>query len=93
MATNDEKLKAIFNHFGVRSQISKSCEEAEDLVEAIDIWWTGDEIDDVEQFNHMLEEMSANLVVLRQFELKYPKITEIYNTKIDRTIDRYDIKV
>ena len=77
-----EKLKQIFNHFGLETQLQKLIEECGELIQAI---CKRDE-------ENMLEEIADIEVLISQFKLIFPeytsRISEIRRMKIERTIGR-----
>lgn len=85
-----EKLSKITKHFGVRNEAIKLLEETGEF---IDLVYEGYHSDITEKLNNDLCEEAADvLVVFNQlvnyFGLSDNQIMEIYQKKIDRTIDR-----
>lgn len=76
------KLQQIYNHYGKERQLLKLVEECGELITAIA---RNDEA-------NMLEEMADVGVVISQFMIIYPEIINISKEKIERTIERIEIK-
>lgn len=83
------KLKDIIKNYGVKAQIKYWATEVQELNEAIIEY---EMQKSKEQYEHIVEELADNLVMLNQIRYFYnideDKIVKIMKQKIDRQIER-----
>lgn len=78
-----QKLLKIIEHFGLKNQLRKLAEENYELFEAI-------AYDDgtIDSLEHIIEELSDNLVLLRQMQYYYDIDDNVLEEQIDKKIER-----